>query len=98
MAKPKNTRRRHYSVAAAIALHAEANKSDPFAAKRMGMTLARHPRETKHVGEEAVRLNDARTSRIKRRSVADWVSREQAVALNGMYADMRNSKQYKRAA
>ncbi|OSI20093.1 hypothetical protein BST65_35285 [Bradyrhizobium canariense] len=61
----------------------------------MAMTLARHPRETKHVGEEAVRLNDARTSRIKRREVADWLSDEQIVALSNLRSDLHNSRTFK---
>ena len=70
MAIKKNTRR--FTAAAAIALHTEANKSDPFAARRMALVLSKHPREAKHVAEEAQRLVGYRTERAKRNGCADW--------------------------
>jgi cellulase/cellobiase CelA1 len=93
MAK-KHTRR--VSLFAAIDLHAEANKSDPFAAKRMAMTLRNRNDKPKEVAEEAQRLLNNRTARIKRYGSADWLSVEQVIALNDLRADMRNSKAFRR--
>ncbi|KRR22143.1 hypothetical protein [Bradyrhizobium retamae] len=82
MAKPKNNRRSHFSRSAAIALHAEANKSDPFAAKRIAMTIARDGhKEAQETAKESKRLLDAGNARLARRTVADWLSNEQVLAL-----------------
>lgn len=61
MAKPKYNRRAGVTRMDALRLHAEANKSDPFAAKRMAMTLARDGyKEIKEVAAESKRILDAR--------------------------------------
>jgi hypothetical protein len=83
MAK-KHTRR--VSLFDAIALHAEANKSDPFAAKRMAMTLRNRNDKPKEVAEEAKRLLDNRQARIKRHGGADWLS----VEAHGALCSLRN--------
>jgi hypothetical protein len=79
MAK-KHTRR--VSLFDAIALHAEANKSDPFAAKRMAMTLRNRNDKPKEVHAEATRLIAANAKRIERTGAADWVSDAQHYALS----------------
>jgi hypothetical protein len=82
----KPTRNRRVSVIGAISVHAEANKSDPFAAKRAALHLARHPGEKVHMAEQAERLSAAQASRQKRNGCADWLSEDQALAL----ASLRN--------
>jgi hypothetical protein len=94
MAK-KHTRR--VSLFDAIALHAEANKSDPFAAKRMAVTLRNRNDKPKEVHAEATRLIDNRTARIKRKRAADWVSQEQVMALGGLLDDMQRTKRFQKA-
>jgi hypothetical protein len=77
MAK-KHTRR--VSLFDAIALHAEANKSDPFAAKRIAMTFRNRNDKPKEVHAEATRLIDSRHASIKRNG-AEWIKPEQEDAL-----------------
>jgi hypothetical protein len=95
MAK-KHTRR--VSLFDAIALHAEANKSDPFAAKRMAMTLRNRNDKPKEVHAEATRLIASRAASIHRNG-AEWLKPEQEDALAtlklGLIAD-RKPKRGKR--
>jgi hypothetical protein len=80
MAKPKYTRRARGTKMDAIRLHAEANKSDPFASRRMAMTLAKHPGEIRDVAEESKRIIDARIAAVKR-AYADWIKTPEGVAM-----------------
>jgi hypothetical protein len=88
MAK-KHTRR--VSLFDAIALHAEANKSDPFAAKRMAMTLRNRNDKPKEVHAEATRLIENRQARIKRYGSADWISVDQVIALNDLRSGLMSA-------
>ena len=64
MAK-KNTRR--YSKLDAIRLHAEAHKSDPFASRRIALTVARDGyKEAQAVAGDAKRLLDARDAATRK--------------------------------
>ena len=56
---------RHYSKADAIALHAEAHKSDPFAAKRVALHLSLNYDNAKDVGSEAHRTISARKANTR---------------------------------
>jgi predicted DNA binding CopG/RHH family protein len=71
---------RRVSLFDAIALHAEANKSDPFAAKRMAMTLRNRNDKPKEVAAEAQRIIDARAASVKK-SFAEWLKSEQRVTM-----------------
>lgn len=72
MAKPKYNRRSNVTRMDALRLHAEANKSDPFAAKRMAMTFARDGyKEVKEVHAESKRILDARDAAVKK-AFAAW--------------------------
>jgi hypothetical protein len=74
---------RRYSTAAAIALHAEANKSDPFASRRIAMQIARGGfKEAHEVGKESQRILDARDVAIKK-AYAEWLKSEQRAAIVG---------------
>lgn len=95
MTKPKNTKRVRVSLRDAISLHAEAFSSDPFAAKRIAMTLRNVKNgdgETQKVAEESKRLLTARDSRIDRRGVADWLSGPQIAALCDLRAKLATKK------
>jgi hypothetical protein len=59
-------RRNSVSVQKAISLHAEANKSDPFAGARMSMTLRKGQDNQHKVAEAAQRVLTARKAAIKR--------------------------------
>lgn len=61
--KPRNLR--SVSAAKAIALHEEANKSDPFARARMSMTLRKGLDDPSKVAKDAKRILDDRKARIK---------------------------------
>lgn len=62
MAKPKNIK-----TIDAIVAHSNANKSDPFAAKRMAMTLKRDGhKETKEVHAESTRILAGQAAQIRR--------------------------------
>lgn len=68
----KSKRRANYSRMQAIALHAEANKSDPFAAKRIAMTIARDGyKEAQEIATESKRILDARDAAV-RKAFAAW--------------------------
>lgn len=84
----KTNRRRNYTRAFAIGVHALANNSDPFAAQNMAHHLSKHPKETKAVAEESERLFNVKAARIQRRGSADWLSVEQVIALNDLRADL----------
>lgn len=93
MAK-KHTRR--VSLFDAIALHAEANKSDPFAAKRMAMTLRNRNDKPKEVHAEATRLIDSRHASIKRKG-AEWLKPSQEDALVTLKLGLIADRKPKRA-
>lgn len=96
MAKPK-TNRVNVSRMGALALHAEANKSDPFAAKRMAMTFNRDGyREIKEVHAESKRLIEAGTNRRERYGSADWLSVDQIIALNELRSELCAAQKPKR--
>ncbi|MGX9389609.1 hypothetical protein ACWX0O_01665 [Nitrobacteraceae bacterium UC4449_H16] len=59
MSKPTNKSARRYSREDAIRLHADAHKSDPFAAKRIAMTL-RGQKDNDHVGKESAMIVNMR--------------------------------------
>ncbi|KJC51069.1 hypothetical protein UP09_03210 [Bradyrhizobium sp. LTSP885] len=63
---------RRVSTLDAIRLHAEANKSDPFAARRMEMTLRKRHDNPKDVADEAQRILDTRAAAI-RKAFAEWI-------------------------
>lgn len=75
----------------ALRLHAEADKSDPFAAKRMAMTLTCDPRTISDVADEAQRLTNSRLASIKRIG-AEWLKPDAWRALLLMRARMPESK------
>ena len=64
MAK-KNTRR--YSKLDAIRLHAAANKSDPFASRRIAMQIARDGfKEAQDIAADSKRILDARDAAVRK--------------------------------
>ena len=74
MKKPHN--KRSYSAARAIELHAEANKSDPFAGARMSMTLRKGQDNATKVAHAAQRIVTARNAALKEAFKA-WKGSEQ---------------------
>lgn len=90
MAKSKSTRR--FSRYDAIALHAEANKSDPFAAKRIAMTIARDGyKEQQAIGEESQRLIEARAV-ATRKAYREWVKTPEGIAMSEFLRSMPTRK------
>ena len=77
----KSKRRANYSRMQAIALHAEANKSDPFASRRIAMVIARDGhKEAQEIATESKRILDARDAAI-RKAYAEWVKSPEGIAL-----------------
>lgn len=72
MAIKKNTRR--YSTLDAIRLHAAAHKSDPFASRRIALTITRDGyKEAQAVAADAKRILDARDAATRKAFIA-WKS------------------------
>jgi hypothetical protein len=71
----------------ALRLHAEANKSDPFAAKRMAMTFKRDGfKEVKEVHAESQRIIAARDQAVRKAFNAWKMSEQRAAMLHGVKA------------
>jgi hypothetical protein len=85
MSKP--TKRRFTSLAA-IRLHAAADQSNPFAAKRMAMYLHKHPKEATDVAEESLRLVNSRTASINRIG-GEWLKPEAEAKLIALRDSLR---------
>lgn len=68
----------------AITVHAEAFKSDPFAARRMSHTLRHHYDDVQAVFEESGKVLAQRQGQNK--GAGDWLSVDQIIALNDLRA------------